>query len=30
MWAGIDVNFWIAAGIYLALVLPLKALARPA
>jgi hypothetical protein len=28
MWAGIDVNFWIAAGIYLALVIPLRALAR--
>ena len=26
MWAGIDVNFWIAAAIYLALVVPLKVL----
>ena len=28
MWIGIDVNFWIAAAIYLALVLPLRVLAR--
>ena len=28
MWIGIDVNFWIAAAIYLALVLPLRVLGR--